>query len=143
MAHDGKTRREATHRRPEPGSSDRAPEPGTGPGPGAGRAGKPAGVLAQLDLGPAKPAKPTPVTDDPPRKFFPPEGVTRKIGPESAGPPDIPLPSADADRSGPLSAAKSGAKPGRPAAKVGAGGPPPDIPLPRPSADWAGSGWAG
>ena len=80
----------------------------------ANRGSKPApvGGLAKLELGPTKPAKPVPVADDPPRKFIPPQGVTRRIGSGSA-PPDIPLPQANADWGAP-------ARSGRAPAKVGA-----------------------
>src|SRR5262245_14926617 len=118
MAHDGNTRREAAQRLPDSGSGARAPEPGSD------RGGKPApGGLAKLDLGPTKPAKPTPVADEPPRKFIPPAGVTRKVGAAGA-PPDIPLPRAGADWGTPATSGKT-------TAKVGSGGPPPNIPLPQ------------
>src|SRR5262245_22831965 len=125
MAHDGNSRREATQRLPDSGSGARAPE--AGPGRGGKPAPSPVG-LAKLDLGGAKPTKPTPVPDDPPRKFIPPAGVTRKVGPGSA-PPDIPRPHAGADWGTPATSGKA-------SAKIGAGGPPPDIPLPQAGANW-------
>jgi ABC-type transporter Mla subunit MlaD len=123
MAHDGNTRREATQRLSDSGGA-RAPEPG------AGRGSKPApggGGLSKLELGQAKPVNPAPVVDNPPRKFIPPEGVTKKIGSGSA-PPDIPLPHSNAEWGAP-------ARSGRAAAKVGSSGPSLDIPLPQANAD--------
>lgn len=148
MAHDGNTRREATQRLPESGSGTRA----TAPAPGRGKSA-PVSGLAKLDLGPAKPAKPAPPADAPPRKFIPPEGVTRRVGAASAA-ADIPLPNANADWGAALARAGravanagSSAAPAdlplppaqadKPVPRVGTGSASPDIPLPPSSSDWS------
>jgi ABC-type transporter Mla subunit MlaD len=123
MAHDGNTRRDTAPRLPEPGDDDR-PRSGSAAGRG-GVAG-----LSRLDLGkPAAPIAPNP--PDPLPRFTPPQGVTRSPA-TAKSTPDIPLPSARAERAAPAS------KPARPtlagaatlvgAAKAALAGPPPAAP---------------